>query len=48
MIAHIDLDSFFVSVARLADPALAGKKIAVVGGGDEAIFGGKSELASVI
>lgn len=48
MIAHIDLDSFFVSVARLADPALAGKKIAVVGGGDEEIFGGKSELGSVI
>ena len=43
MIAHIDLDCFFVSVARLLNPTLNGVPVAVIGGGDEEIFGDKNK-----
>ena len=38
MILHIDLDCFFVAAARIKNPSLNGKKVAVVGGGSGAIF----------
>ncbi|MBP3224403.1 MAG: DNA polymerase IV [Campylobacter sp.] len=43
MIAHIDLDCFFVSVARLINPALSGVPVAVIGGNNEEIFANKDE-----
>ena len=43
MILHIDLDCFFVAAARIKNPSLNGKKVAVVGGGDESIFGENSQ-----
>ncbi|MCU0336896.1 MAG: DNA polymerase IV, partial [Sediminibacterium sp.] len=33
-IAHMDLDTFFVSVARLEDPSLVGKPV-IIGGSRE-------------
>ena len=38
MILHIDLDCFFVAAARIKNPSLNGKKVAVVGGGNGTIF----------
>lgn len=44
MIIHIDLDCFFVSAARIKDPTLIGKKVAIVGGSDTLIFGVSDEV----
>ncbi|QKF64504.1 DNA polymerase IV [Campylobacter corcagiensis] len=48
MILHLDLDCFFVSAARIKDPSLIGKNVAVVGGGGSAIFGDEESLGGVV
>lgn len=44
-IAHIDLDSFFVSVEQLRDPKLKGKPLLIGGNNDRAIVAACSEEA---
>lgn len=42
MIAHLDLDCFFVSASIIGHQELSCKNLVVVGGGDNAIFGQES------
>lgn len=48
MILHLDLDCFFVAAARLANPLLKGKPVAVIGGNSSVIFGEEDRLGTVI
>ncbi|ANE35557.1 DNA polymerase IV [Campylobacter iguaniorum] len=48
MFLHIDLDCFFVSAARVKDPSLNGKVVAVAGGNKTDIFGDFIESGVIV
>ncbi|OCR96517.1 DNA polymerase IV [Campylobacter fetus subsp. testudinum] len=48
MFLHIDLDCFFVSASRVADPDLNGKVVAVAGGNKTDIFGDFIESGVIV
>ncbi|MDD3817652.1 MAG: DNA polymerase IV, partial [Thiovulaceae bacterium] len=44
---HIDIDCFFVSAARILDPSLEGKPVAIGGRSDTKIFDAHAKNQSV-